>query len=254
MAEILCGRSILITGAGSGIGRATALAAAREGALLAVSDISEEGGLETVRLARELGSEAFFQKADVSISAEVEALIQITLERFGRLDCAVNNAGISGPVMKRLADLNEAEWTRVIDTNLKGVFLCLKHEISVMLKQGGGSIVNIASILGLQATPMGASAYVASKHGVIGLTRATAAEYARQHIRINAVCPGFIDTPMIGFALENQKLLQEIVSRYPMGRLGRPEEIGEAVVWLCSDRASFVTGQTLVVDGGAMAI
>ncbi len=254
MAEILCGRSILITGAGSGIGRATALAAAREGALLVISDISEEGGLETVRLARDLGSEAFFQRADISISAEVEALIQITLKRFGRLDCAVNNAGISGPVMKRLADLDETEWTRVIDTNLKGVFLCLKHEIPVMLKQGGGSIVNIASILGLQATPMGASAYTASKHGVIGLTRAAAAEYARQHIRVNAVCPGFIDTPMIGFARENQQLLQEIVSRYPMGRLGRPEEVGEAVVWLCSDRASFVTGQTLVVDGGGMAI
>ena len=249
----MAGRVALVTGAGSGIGRASAIAFARAGARVIVSDVSTDGGEETARLINERGGEAAFVPADVSDGQQVDHLIRETLARYGRLDCAHNNGGIEGP-LATVVDLTEADWDRVVDVNLKGVWWCLKREIPAMLASGGGAIVNTASVSGLKGFPPLLSAYVASKFGVVGLTAVTARYYAQQGIRVNAVCPGAIDTPMLGRIGEGaQRLGVALVAENPAGRLGTPEEVAEAVVWLCSDGASFITGQTLTIDGGFLA-
>src|SRR3989449_2168859 len=235
----LAGKVALVTGAGSGIGRASALTFAREGAKVVVADVVVEGGEETVGMVKTAGGEALFVKADVSQAAEVEALINKTLATYGRLDCAHNNAGIEGAVATT-AECTEENWDRIITINLKGVWLCMKYEIPQMLKQGGGAIVNTASGAGLVGIPR-AGAYVASKHGVVGLTKTAALEYAKAGIRVNAICPGSTRTPMLeGFMAGDPRVEAMMVAGEPIGRLGRPEEIAEAVVWLCSDAASFV--------------
>lgn len=242
----------LVTGGGSGIGRASALTFAREGAKVIVADVVVEGGEETMQMIREAGGEAIFVKADVSKAAEVEALINKAVETYGRLDCALNNAGIEG-IKAPTVDCTEENWDRTININLKGVWLCMRCEIHQMLKQGGGAIVNTSSTAGLVGV-QGRPAYVASKHGVVGLTKAAALEYAKAGIRINAVCPGSIRTPMMERIIggdPQEEALQ--IARQPVGRLGSPEEVAEAVVWLCSDAASFVTGHIMAVDGGWVA-
>jgi len=248
----LDGKIALVTGGSSGIGRAAALAFAREGAKVVIADVLIEGSEETVQIIEKSGGQAIFFKTDVSKSDEVEALIKKTAETYGRLDCAFNNAGVGGG-RAATAKCTEEEWDRVIEINLKGVWLCMKYEIQQMLKQAGGAIVNTASVAGLvgfQGTP----AYVASKHGVVGLTKAAALEYATSGIRINAVCPGVIRTPMIDRIVAARPQMEEVyTAMHPVGRLGEPEEIAEAVVWLCSDAASFVTGHAMVVDGGLVA-
>jgi NAD(P)-dependent dehydrogenase (short-subunit alcohol dehydrogenase family) len=241
----------IVTGAASGIGRASALFYAREGAKVAVSDISEEGGQRTVRLIQDGGGEAFFVKTDVSKPADCESLVKMTMEKYGRLDFACNNAGIGGE-QNLTADYSLEGWRKVIDTNLSGVFYCMKYEIPEMLKTAGGAIVNMASILG-QVGFAGSPAYVAAKHGIIGLTRASAVEYAARDLRINAIGPGFIRTPMIAALEENETTYNALVALHPIGRLGRPEEIAELVIWLSSNRASFVTGAYYAVDGGYLA-
>lgn len=248
----LDGKIAMVTGAGSGIGRATALAFSREGATVVVADIVEAGGLQTVDMIKGKGGKATFVKADVSKAADVEALVAKVVELYGRLDCAHNNAGIEGRSAP-LADLTESDFDRVISINLKGVWLCLKYEIAQMLKQGGGAIVNTSSVAGLVGF-LGISPYVASKHGVAGLTKTAALEYATKNIRVNAVCPGVIHTPMIDrFTGGSKEALAAFTATEPVGRLGEPEEIAEAVVWLCSDAASFVTGHPMVVDGAYVA-
>jgi NAD(P)-dependent dehydrogenase (short-subunit alcohol dehydrogenase family) len=244
-AKLLDGKVALVTGAGSGIGRATALTFAREGAKVVVADIIAEGGEETVRMVKAAGGEALFVKTDVSKAAEVEALITKVVQTYGRLDCAFNNAGIEG-VFVSTAECSEENWDRTLAINLKGVWLCMKYEIPQMLKQGGGAIVNTASVAGLVGFA-GLPAYVASKHGVAGLTKTAALEYAKAGIRVNAVCPGGISTPM------TERLFKAVAALEPVGRMGKPEEIAEAVVWLCSDAASFVTGHAMAVDGGMVA-
>lgn len=244
---------VLVTGGASGIGRATAQAFAREGARVVVADIDTEGGRKVVQMIEEAGGTAVFCKADVSSPAQVEALIEKTVETYGRLDCAFNNAGIFG-VQAPVADCTEENWDQTVDINLKGVWLCMKYEIPQMLMQGGGAIVNTASVAGLVAWPE-FPAYVAAKHGVVGLTRSAAVEYAKAGIRVNAVCPGSIDTPLMEPVIGGDpEVRKEVESEHPIGRMGRPEEIAEAVVWLCSDAASFVTGHPMVVDGGLVAL
>ena len=242
----------LVTGGGSGIGRATALTFAREGARVVVSDVAADAGQETVRLIAEAGGEARFVAADVSRAAEVEALVAGCVEAYGRLDCAHNNAGVEG-AYGRTADCDEENFDRTCAVNLKGVYLCLKAEIAHMLGAGGGAIVNTASVAGVEGAK-NLPAYVASKHGVVGLTRTAALEYATRGIRVNAVCPGPIRTRMLEALMEeNPRMEPAMIAAVPMRRLGKPEEIAEAVVWLCSDRASYVTGQGIVVDGGFTA-
>jgi NAD(P)-dependent dehydrogenase (short-subunit alcohol dehydrogenase family) len=252
MAGRVAGKVALVTGGSSGIGRATAQIFAREGAKVVVADVLVEGGEETVRLIKAAGGEAIFVKTDVSQPADVEALVKRAVETYGRLDCAFNNAGIEG-VIQPTADYSEAHWDRVIAINLKGVWLCMKSELQQMLKQGGGAIVNTASVAGLVGGA-GASAYVASKHGVNGLTKTAALEYAKAGIRVNAVCPGAIRTPMLERAFAgNPQLMESMAAMEPVGRMAAPEEVAEAVVWLCSDAASFVTGLPMAVDGGWVA-
>lgn len=252
MAGQLEGKIALITGGSAGIGRATAQIFAREGAKVVVADVGVEGGEETVRLITAAGGEAIFVKTDVSNSAEVEALIKQTVETYGRLDCAFNNAAIEGD-LQPTSDYDETMWDRVLSINLKGVWLCMRAEIRQMLSQGGGAIVNTASVVGLVGL-QGMSAYVAAKHGVVGLTKTAALEYAKQRIRVNAVCPGGVDTPMLKRLFgENPQAAEAVVATEPIGRLAQPTEIGEAVVWLCSDAASFVTGLPMAVDGGWVA-
>ena len=255
MTQQLKDKVALVTGGSSGIGRATALAFAREGAQVVVSaNMNIQSGAETVRLIREAGGEAIFVKADVSLAAGVKALVDKTIETYGQLDCAFNNAGAAGEVAP-VADCSEENWDRVININLKGVWLCMKYEIPHMLKGGGGAIVNTSSIAGLVGGAS-APAYIASKHGVLGLTKSAALAYAQEGVRVNAVCPGYIQTPMLDHILEElpESERPEAEARWidlaPLGRIGRPEEIAEAVVWLCSDAASFVTGHPMVVDGG----
>ncbi|MBI2830744.1 MAG: SDR family oxidoreductase [Chloroflexi bacterium] len=246
------GKVVLVTGAGSGIGRASALAFAREGAKVVVVDVDSRGGEETVRLIKESGGDAFFIKTDVSKSAEVQAMVDKTVATFGRLDCAHNNAGVE-TALKLTADLSEEEWDRLMNINLKGVWLCLKYEIPQMLKQGKGAIVNTASVAGLRGRERRAD-YVTSKHGVVGLTKVAALDYARNGLRINAVCPGLTRTALVERIFEHSPAVEEeSKTRLPIGRLGTPEEIAQAVVWLCSDAASFVTGHAMVVDGGILA-
>ena len=249
MATSLKGKVALVTGGSSGIGRATALAFAREGAKVVIADVDVEGGHETVRMVKEASGESTFVKTDVSKAAEVEALIAQTVQGYGRLDCAFNNAGIAGATAST-ADYTEGDWDSVIAINLKSVWLCMKYEIPQMLGQGGGAIVNASSINGLIGNA-GKCGYDASKHGVIGLTKTAAIEYARAGIRANAVCPGVIRTPM---AYRSPRFDEaKWPGLQPIGRLGMPEEVAEAVVWLCSDVASFVTGHSMLVDGGYVA-
>jgi NAD(P)-dependent dehydrogenase (short-subunit alcohol dehydrogenase family) len=241
-----------VTGGASGIGRATALTFARESAKLVIADMNEEGGHQIVHLITEQGGEAIFVRTDVSQAVEVQALISQAVATYGRLDCAHNNAGISGGGSALTAEYFEERWHQVIAVNLTGVWLCMKYEIPQMLHQDGGVIVNTASVAGLIGG-RGLAAYVASKHGVVGLTKTAALEYAQQGIRVNCVCPGVIQTPMTERGLSDPERRAHIVASEPMGRVGAPEEIAEAVVWLCSDAASFVTGHTMTVDGGHVA-
>lgn len=253
MASLVAGKVALVTGGGSGIGRASALTFAREGAKVVVADVAVEGGEETVRLIQQRGGEAIFVKADVARAAEVETLVARAVQTYGRLDCAHNNAGIEGAAAT-IVDYAEDAWERVIAINLKGVWLCMKYEIPHMLKQGGGAIVNTASTAGLVGY-RGGSAYVASKHGVVGLTKTAALEYAKAGVRVNAVCPGAIDTPMMGRLTGHRpQRAERMAAAEPVGRMGQPEEIAEAVVWLCSEAASFVTGHAMAVDGGITAL
>ena len=251
------GKVALITGAGSGIGRATALAFGAAGAAVVVSDVNETGGQETVALVQQAGGQARFIGADVSRPDEVEALVEETARYFGRLDIAVHNAGISG-AWARTPDYPLDDWARVLAVNLSGVFYCMQQELRCMLaqggaEQGGGAIVNVASIAGQRALA-NSPAYTASKHGVIGLTRTAAQEYARQNIRVNAVCPVFTRTPLFQGMIEgNDRLAERLVQNIPARRFGEPEEIAAAILWLCSDAAGFVTGQALNIDGGLTA-
>jgi NAD(P)-dependent dehydrogenase (short-subunit alcohol dehydrogenase family) len=252
MTGILDKKVALITGAGSGIGQATAKVFAREGARLVLADVVEAGGQATLRMVKDSGAEAIFIKTDVSKSAEVEAAVAKAVETFGCLDCAFNNAGIGG-AGKLTHEYSEQEWDRVIAINLTGVWLCMKAELTQMLKQGSGAIVNTSSIMGLTGA-IRVPAYTAAKHGVAGLTKAAALEYGRLGIRINAVCPAPIYTPMLMSAFEKRPDMEQRYARSePMKRLGQPEEVGEAVAWLCSDRASYITGLPMPVDGGYMA-
>jgi len=248
---MLQGKVSLVTGASSGIGRAIALAYAREGAKVVVSDVNVAGAEETVLLVRQQGGDAIFVPADVSRAEDCQRLVERTLAHYGRLDAACNNAGIGGE-LGPTADYADEAWQQVIGVNLSGVFYCMKHQIPAMLRSGGGAIVNMASILG-QAGFAGAPAYVAAKHGVVGLTKTAALEYGAQGLRINAVGPAFIHTPMIAGLESDPATQQQLVSLHAVGRLGQPEEVAELVVWLSSDRASFVTGAYYAVDGGYLA-
>ena len=254
MAGILAGRSALVTGGASGIGRATALAMAREGARVAVSDRTEESAAATVALINQAGGQAIAIGADVASEADVQAMVARTVAAFGRLDCAFNNAGISprnvGPTGQRTHEMSQASFDAMLAVNLTGVFLCMKHEIPHMLAQGGGSIVNTASIAGLIGLPS-ASNYVAAKHGVVGITKTAAMEYAKDNIRVNCVNPGYIKTPMTDPTMAER--YDALMTKVPMNRLGTAEEIAEAVVWMLSDRASFMTGASHIIDGGYYA-
>jgi NAD(P)-dependent dehydrogenase (short-subunit alcohol dehydrogenase family) len=250
----LDGRVALVTGAASGIGRSSALAFAEHGAKVVVADVLEEQGRQTVDLIESAGGEAIFVPADVSRRGDVERLVRTAVETLGRLDCAHNNAGIEGaaPPGTAFHTYPEEVWDQVLSINLKGVWLCMQAEITQMLTQGGGSIVNTASIAGLVGGF--GSAYSAAKHGVVGLTKTAALEYATRGIRVNAVCPGVIATPMIERVFARRPEVEPLMlAGEPIGRLGRPEEIAAAVVWLSSDAASFLTGVALPVDGGWVA-
>jgi NAD(P)-dependent dehydrogenase (short-subunit alcohol dehydrogenase family) len=243
------GKVALVTGAGTGIGRAAALAFAREGAKVVVADVSEQSSHETARMIEELGGRVLAVKCDVTRTEDVKAALDKTIETFGRLDFAFNNAGVEQK-MALTAELEEGEWDRIVNTDLRGVFLCLKHEVPLLLKQGGGAIVNTASGAGVKGFK-GQAAYVAAKHGVVGLTKAAALDYAPQNIRINAVCPGIINTPIMDrFTGGTAEGRERVIAQEPVGRMGRPEEIANAVLWLCSEAASFVVGHAMVVDGG----
>jgi NAD(P)-dependent dehydrogenase (short-subunit alcohol dehydrogenase family) len=251
MVGMLEGKSALITGGGGGIGRAAALAFAREGANVAVADLMVEAAQETVGLVNRAGGQAMSLTGDITVGGLVRSMVESVVTAYGRLDCAFNNAGIA-PWQVEAGGMKTAEWSeesfdRMIAVNLKSVWLCMKYQILQMQTQGGGAIVNTSSILGLVGLPNGI-AYTAAKHGVIGLTKTAALEYADDHIRVNAVCPGFIRTPMT--AETQQQRAEQVVSRTPLGRFGEPDEIAEMVVWLCCDRASYVTGAAYAVDGG----
>jgi NAD(P)-dependent dehydrogenase (short-subunit alcohol dehydrogenase family) len=241
-----------VTGGASGIGRVASLALSKEGANVVVTDVSEKGGQETVHLIEQQGGKAVFVKADVTKTDEVQAAVETASKRFGRLDFALNNAGVDG-VRARLADYPEEVWHQVLNINLTGVFLCMKHEIPLISKQNRGSIVNISSVAGVTGFP-GHAAYTASKHGVVGLTRNAALDYAKVGIRVNAICPAYSRTPMVDrmFA-ENPDFEAKLISRVPLRRLGTPEEIAQAVIYLFSEAASFITGHALMMDGGIMA-
>jgi len=248
----LPGKVAIVTGGTSGIGRDTAVLFAKAGAKVAVAGRREAEGKETVKLIRDAGGDALFVKADVARAAEVADLIRKTVKKFGRVDIAFNNAGIEGEWMP-IAEQPEEIWDTTIATNLKGVWLCLKYEIQQMLKQGsGGAIVNMASIAGLIGSA-GAGAYCASKHGVMALTKTAALENARSGIRVNTVCPAVIVTAMSDRLFGEPDVRKRIAGFHPIGRFGKPMEIAEAVLWMCSDQASFMTGQSLVLDGGFLA-
>ena len=255
MAGLLDGKSALITGAGGGIGRAAALVFAREGARVAVADLMEEAARETVALVNAAGGQAISLGGDVTQDSDVREMTETVISTYGRLDCAFNNAGIAGwqvdAAGKKTAEWSEEAFDRMIAVNLKGVWLCMRYQLPQMQAQGGGAIVNTGSIAGLAGLPT-SSAYVAAKHGVIGLTKTAAIEYAESGIRVNAVCPGYIRTPM------TEPMTQErsaaVLAQTPAKRMGDPREIAEMVVWLCSERASYVTGAAYNVDGGWMAV
>ncbi len=255
MAGLLDGKAGLVTGGGGGIGRATALAFAREGARVAVADYAADTAAETVAMINAAGGQAITLTGDVTRDRDVKTMLDDTIVAFGRLDCAFNNAGIAPYQVdasgKKTAEWSETSFDRMIAVNLKGVWLCLRAEIRQMLTQGGGAIVNTGSIAGLIGLAT-SSAYVAAKHGVVGLTKTAALEYAEAGIRVNAVCPGFIETRMTEDTMRRRG--EAILAQIPVKRMGRPEEIAEMVVWLCSDRASYVTGAAYNVDGGWMAV
>ena len=243
------GKVAIITGGTSGIGRDAAVLFAEAGAKVVVAGRRDAEGNETVDLIRKAGGVGLFVQTDVSKARDIEALVRTSVEKFGRVDTAFNNAGIEGN-WRPIVDQSEEEWDHVIDINLKGVWLCVKHEIQQMLKQGGGgTIVNMSSVAGLMGAPA-AAPYCASKHGVIGLTRTAALEYAKQKIRVNAVCPAVIETPMEQRLFGEPEAHNYALSMHPIGRLGTPREIAEAVLWLCSEKSSFMTGHYIVLDGG----
>jgi NAD(P)-dependent dehydrogenase (short-subunit alcohol dehydrogenase family) len=252
MPDMFVGKVALVTGAGSGIGRAAALAFAREGARVIVADVTVDAGQETVRAIGAHGGEALFVQADVSVAGDVSAMVERAVTTYGQLDCAFNNAGIEGE-MATTAECSEENWDRTIAINLKGVWLCMKHEIPHMLEQGGGAIVNCASIAGLVGFP-NLPAYTASKGGIVQLTRTAALEYAQSGIRVNALCPGVIHTPMVDrITNRDPETEAQFTALEPIGRMGTPEEMAEAAIWLCSNAASFITGHPLVADGGLVA-
>jgi NAD(P)-dependent dehydrogenase (short-subunit alcohol dehydrogenase family) len=246
------GKVAFVTGAGAGIGRAAALALAREGASVVVADASEANNRETARIIEQAGGRALAIRCDVSREEDVRAALEKTIEVFGRLDYALNNAGIEQAITP-LADLTVEQWDRLIEVDLRGVFLCLKYQIPLMLKQGGGSIVNTSSGAGIKGFA-GQAAYCAAKFGVVGLSKAAALDYAKSNIRVNVVCPGIIETPMMDrFSGGTPEGRERVIAQEPVGRMGKPEEIAAAVVWLCSDAAAFVVGHAMVVDGGQTA-
>ena len=245
----------LVTGAGLGIGRATAIAFAAQGTKVVVADLSEEDGRDTVAQIGDEGGEALFVHTDVSDSNSVQSLVATTVSTYGRLDFAHNNAGVATRQLIDTANYPEDEWDRMIAVNLTGVWLCMKHQVPVMRKQGNGVIVNTSSLAGLSAMP-NASAYTASKFGVIGITKAAALEYAEAGIRVNAICPGYVLTPMVEEVMERNKEVraeETLLDCIPIGRMGEPAEIAAAVMWLCSEEAAFITGHALPVDGGMHA-
>ncbi|MBX9750299.1 MAG: SDR family oxidoreductase [Roseococcus sp.] len=245
---MLAGRVALVTGGASGIGRATALRMAEEGARVLVADRDGEGAARTAAAIVQAGGEARGHAADVTDEAQVAAMVQAALTAYGALDCAFNNAGVAPSEAQPLAEIAAEEWGRVIAINLTGVFLCLKHEVAAM--RSGGSIVNTSSIAGRIALPK-AGAYVAAKHGVIGLTKVAALDHGKDGIRVNAICPGYVETPLAHRSIERRR--EAILARMPLGRIGTVEEIAEVVVWLCSDHARFVTGEAIAADGGHTA-
>lgn len=245
-------RRALVTGAASGIGRASAIKFAQEGAILCVSDVNADAGEATAQMIRDAGGEAFFVPCDVSNAAEVEAMLREIQTRYGKLDVALNNAGVGGDIAP-VDQVDEPTWDFVMNVNLKGVWLCMKHEIPLMLASGGGSIINVSSLAGLVGFRNNA-VYSASKHGVIGLTKSAALEYARKNIRVNAICPGFTETAMVEEMIDLVPAMSEgVLKSSPMRRLGTVDEIAEAALFLAADSGSFITGHALVLDGGASA-
>jgi NAD(P)-dependent dehydrogenase (short-subunit alcohol dehydrogenase family) len=243
------GKVAFVTGGASGIGRAAALAFAAEGASVVVADVSETDNHETARMIEAQGARALAVRCDVTRAEDIVAALDKTVEAFGRLDFAFNNAGVEPKGLSPTAEMPLEEWDRIMNIDLRGVFLCMKYEIPRMLEHGGGAIVNTSSgagVIGIKGSP----AYTAAKHGVIGLTRAAALDYAAQNVRINAICPGYIDTPMIARYAAGAEGRAKVISEEPIGRMGRPEEIAATVVWMCSDAAAFMIGHALVVDGG----
>lgn len=253
--DMLTGKVLLVTGGSSGIGRATAAVMAREGAAVVIADVNESGGLAAVEEIRRQGGEASFIATDVRRSGQVEAMLARIVARHGRLDGAFNNAGVLEGTFTHSADLSEGIWDRVMDVNLKGVWLCMKHEIPLMLEQGRGVIVNHASVAGLYGNKLVGAAYIASKHGVVGLTKVAALEYADRGLRINAICPGIIDETVMSDAIFGGDALREaqVKALYPTGRVGALAEVAETVAWLFSDATSFITGHALPIDGGLLA-
>jgi NAD(P)-dependent dehydrogenase (short-subunit alcohol dehydrogenase family) len=249
MSSTLENKVALVTGAGSGIGRAVAIAYAAAGAKVVVSDINREGGEQTVALIQQAGGDALFVLANTSLPLDNEALVAATVKHYGALHIACNNAGVSAPPAD-IGDYEIENWDKVIGVNLSGVFYGMRYQLPALLASGGGAIVNMASILGQVATPQN-SAYVAAKHGVVGLTKAAALEYATRGIRVNSVGPGYIDTPLLQTMSEEARA--PLIAQHPVGRLGKSEEVAELVVWLSSDKASFVTASYYPVDGGLLA-
>lgn len=247
--KLLTNKVAIVTGAGSGIGRAIALALSREGAQVVISDINEKGGMESTELIKKEGGSCLFVLADISKPEDCQSLVDTTMKQYGGLHIAINNAGVAGPIQPT-GEYPIDGWDKVISINLSGVFYGMRYQIPAMLKSGGGSIINISSILGMVGTKF-SPAYVAAKHGVLGLTKTAAIEYAQQNIRVNTVGPAYIKTPLL--EMLDEQTIQAIAALHPMGRLGTSEEVAELVLWLCSDKASFVTGSYYAVDGGYLS-